>query len=347
MKVVIFLICLICFSAFANAKLILRLDKSTKNEHSVSFTLVAQSDLQLLPWGTPLEDRLRASIFHLEDENGNTCEWQGAVYRRQLPATEPKFFMSLSEGYSITIDYDLAELYNCHDAPRSHYTVTLQFPVYAFTLPSGEYPEIEFFDEGVSVEWHPAHAQVPKILSAAFIERPSESVTVLGNTYQNCNSQEQSQVASAVPAAQSQATNGYNCMAKGQSGCALAKTWFGTYSSTNWNYDQGSLNNIKNRLAGGMAAYCNPSGCSQGVYAYVYPTQCCTVYLCSVFWSIPSERAETIVHEESHFNANSITGRGTQDYAYGRTNCKNLAKSDPTKASNNADNVCYFAAGYA
>jgi len=44
------------------------------------------------------------------------------------------------------------------------------------------------------------------------------------------------------------------------------------------------------------------------------------------------------VHEMSHFTPLG----GTQDYAYGKTACLNLARTNAARASRNADNVCYF-----
>jgi hypothetical protein len=40
----------------------------------------------------------------------------------------------------------------------------------------------------------------------------------------------------------------------------------------------------------------------------------------------------TLVHEESHFNAVG----GTQDYVYGKPRCLALAQSNPIQASHNA-----------
>ncbi|HSN85774.1 MAG TPA: M35 family metallo-endopeptidase, partial [Thermoanaerobaculia bacterium] len=50
-------------------------------------------------------------------------------------------------------------------------------------------------------------------------------------------------------------------------------------------------------------------------------------------------KAGTLVHEASHFTVVA----GTSDYAYGQTACKNLAISNPTNATRNADNHEYFA----
>jgi len=85
---------------------------------------------------------------------------------------------------------------------------------------------------------------------------------------------------------------------------------------------------------------CQGSECQSDVYAYVYPndrTQ--TVYLCGVYWEVPVyEQGNTFVHEIAHFN---YIGR-TNDYAYGQTACKNLARSNPARAVENSDNYSYF-----
>ncbi len=50
-------------------------------------------------------------------------------------------------------------------------------------------------------------------------------------------------------------------------------------------------------------------------------------------------KAGTLVHEMSHFTAVA----GTDDHAYGQTNAKSLAISNPDLALNNADSHEYFA----
>jgi peptidyl-Lys metalloendopeptidase len=83
--------------------------------------------------------------------------------------------------------------------------------------------------------------------------------------------------------------------------------------------------------------------CTDSAYAYVYPTQPYTIYLCNAFWNAPStgtdSKAGTLVHEMSHFNVVA----GTNDYAYGQTAAKNLAIQNPTRAIANADSHEYFA----
>jgi len=117
---------------------------------------------------------------------------------------------------------------------------------------------------------------------------------------------------------------------------SLYTTWFGSHTSSRFNKvvsDFGAINgNIR------RSRYACDRTCP-GVYAYVYPSDSSqTIYLCDVFWSRPSERAETIVHEVSHFNRVA----GTDDWAYGENACRNLARSNPARAVDNADNMCYF-----
>lgn len=83
--------------------------------------------------------------------------------------------------------------------------------------------------------------------------------------------------------------------------------------------------------------------CTDSAYAYVYPTQPYTIYLCNAFWSAPStgtdSKAGTLVHEMSHFNVVA----STDDWAYGQTAAKSLARSNPSRAIDNADSHEYFA----
>ena len=93
------------------------------------------------------------------------------------------------------------------------------------------------------------------------------------------------------------------------------------------------------------ALHCILSGtskhCTSSTYAYVFPsdpTQ--TIYLCGAYWAASTgDKGATMVHELSHFTVNG----GTDDIIYGTANCKNLAKTNPKKASVNADNYCYYA----
>jgi peptidyl-Lys metalloendopeptidase len=118
-------------------------------------------------------------------------------------------------------------------------------------------------------------------------------------------------------------------------------TWFGTYSSANWNQVKGQFAKIKDAFdTKPLTLDCS---CKKTYYAYVYPNQPYKIYLCKAFWNAPltgtDSKGGTLVHELSHFDIIA----GTDDWAYGQAAAKNLAITDPAKARNNADNHEYFA----
>jgi len=298
------------------------------------FSVSSDSRAEVLTWGSPLEaEPFGAILFDLlQNGESSTCSYSGPVYRYAFPAPLSAFVTILPEE-PIFVEFDLANYFIC--SPGETYQVVMKLAEHALQgiiLPHNVHLVVE---NTVSITW-PAESR-PK-----FAQSHLEVSASAANKFTNCNSGEQGNINVAVPAAITQSKNGGTCMNRGQSSCTLATTWFGACSAADFNFVKTTLANVQNRLTSfGINAYCNPSGCKAGVYAYVYPTDATyTVYLCSVFWSQPSERAETIVHEESHFK----TLGGTNDYAYGQPACKNLAKTNTFQATHNADNVCYFAA---
>jgi len=152
----------------------------------------------------------------------------------------------------------------------------------------------------------------------------------------NCNAQQTTDINTCHNQGVTQQTRGLNYL-RGTA-TPLFTTWFGTGSRATVT---NCFANIGTRINAGYRMQCNQAGCPANTYAYVYPTDTTfTVYLCSVFWSRPSERAETLTHELSHFNSVCRTN----DWAYGRTACQNLARTNPARAIDNADNICYFGA---
>ncbi len=118
--------------------------------------------------------------------------------------------------------------------------------------------------------------------------------------------------------------------------------WFGTYSSTNLSTARSHFSKIAN--AYNTAALTLDCSCKDsGTYAYVYPTQPYKIYLCGAFWNAPmtgtDSKGGTLIHEMSHFNVVA----GTDDWAYGQSAAASLARSNPTRALDNADNHEYIA----
>lgn len=118
-------------------------------------------------------------------------------------------------------------------------------------------------------------------------------------------------------------------------------TWFGTHKTQRSNTVTSNLTKIKDQMRNStFTLNITGSGCRSGVYAYTYKGAR-EIWLCDAFWSAPAtginSKAGTMVHEASHAVAR------TDDHEYGEDDCKKLARNDPDRAINNADNYEYFA----
>jgi len=118
-------------------------------------------------------------------------------------------------------------------------------------------------------------------------------------------------------------------------------TWFGDYNSSRWNTVSNNFSKIDDALNNEPLTF--DCSCKKKYFAYVYPTQPYTIYMCSAFWSAPvtgtDSKGGTIIHETSHFNVVA----GTDDAVYGQSGAQALADSDPAQAIQNADSHEYFA----
>lgn len=235
------------------------------------------------------------------------------LLKRSLPIRTD--YMRLARHSSMSITFDISDYYLIDEV--GEYTVTMDLPLY-----SGVY-YYEKINNFVTLN-------VTKNHLSKLPDHSSENL--LG-----CTKDQSSAVNGAVSSAKPVIDRGYRCLLD-HTCDAAANTWFGTYSKSNYDYDRDT---VFKAIGAHMKSYpfksvCYPAGCDSNVYAYVYPSdKTFTVYLCNLFFTIPSERVETVIHEMSHFNSLG----GTEDYAYGRSQCKSLAKSNPSRASHNADNV--------
>ena len=160
-------------------------------------------------------------------------------------------------------------------------------------------------------------------------------------TFTGCSSSEQSQLNSAASAAQSYASSTYSYTSSHTSSTTRFTTWFGTYTSA---HHSTILTHFSNLNGNTYSSYHFDCTCTDSdTYAYVYPDDFGHVYLCGAFWDAPTtgtdSKGGTLIHESSHFTANA----GTQDYVYGQSGAKSLAKSNPAEAIENADSHEYYA----
>jgi len=282
----------------------------------LTFTISNPSSFpeRILQWGTPLEGTW-TDMFDIRDDQNNRAPYIGMLVRRGPTPIEEEY-VTIPAGGSVSATVNLSDNYEFLSV--GNYVLRMDLPLYS---------ELKLVSA----------AQVDFVLSAI----PYRTKPVYQpQGYTNCNANQINVVTNAIRGSLTGTARSYNCL-NGRTCNSQSVTWFGTFSQSNHNYELALFRNVNNRLNNyEFNGYCNPAGCGNNVYGYVYPTDSTfTVYLCGAFWSQPVEQVNTIVHEMSHF----VSLGGTNDYAYGKANCRNLAISDPNRASRNADNVCYFA----
>jgi peptidyl-Lys metalloendopeptidase len=160
-------------------------------------------------------------------------------------------------------------------------------------------------------------------------------------TYRGCTTSEQTALKQAVGNAAQLSQKSVAWLAANPSGGGAYATWFGTYSSSRFT----RVNSAYSRITSELTSKTVTLDCTsdEDYYAYVYPDEPYVIYLCNAFWTAPAtgtdSKAGTLVHESSHFTVNG----GTDDHAYGQTAAKQLARTNPSNAVDNADNYEYFA----
>jgi peptidyl-Lys metalloendopeptidase len=292
---------------------------------TITLTNVSGHAVSLLSWHTPAEG-LKDELLEVT-LNGAPVAYTGRHYKRAAPRAED--FLTLAPGESLTRTVGLSDAYDLSQSGR-----------YAVSFSGSHHAE------------NPAalHAFASNSVSLWIEGRPgreagyaAQDVRAQGlSTSTNCSTSRKTDITSAFSAAQSMANNSYSYLTSTTpSGTARYKTWFGTYSSTNWGTAKAHFTAIKSAFdTKSVVVDC---GCTDSAYAYVYPTQPYKIYVCNAFWSAPltgtDSKGGTLVHEMSHFNAVA----GTDDHAYGQSAAKSLASSSPTRALDNADSHEYFA----
>ena len=124
---------------------------------------------------------------------------------------------------------------------------------------------------------------------------------------------------------------------------AYYKRWFGAVTTTRLNHVKDGFQKTDTSFGKGWEYSCEDkttnSGCN-GYAAWVYKNQPYKVWVCMNYYEGTSDdnRGTLMVHEASHWNVNF----GSEDYGYGYDTGVNLAKSDPDKAVNCANNIEYY-----
>ena len=283
---------------------------------------------KVLKWFTPFED-VEEPLFSVT-RDGQAVAYIGALYKRPAPTAADYIILKPGKSFTRTIDlgayYDLSESGN----------YSIQYNVASWNLHS---------EKGNLLQG--AASLTSNKLSLAIVGRASTAVHEIApaaatgsNTFTKCTTTQQTSLNAARSQAGTYSANALSYLNAGTQGLRYT-TWFGVFNTTRYNTAKTHFSSISSAMDTAPVTF--NCGCKKKYYAYVYPTQPYTIYLCNVFWTAPltgtDSKAGTLIHEMSHFNVVSATN----DWVYGQAGAKNLAITDPAKAVTNADNHEYFA----
>ncbi|HWU86808.1 MAG TPA: M35 family metallo-endopeptidase [Kofleriaceae bacterium] len=292
----------------------------------VTITNAGARKAKLLSWMLPAAD-LEESVF-VVTHGGQRAAFLGAHYKR--PRAEASDFVHLAAGASITRQVDLSRFYDL--SRTGDYDIRLV----------ADERELRP-DDGASAAL--VASNTARVWIEARAARPLEPVAIsalAGSlSFSRCSASQQTTVAQATAVSNSMSDGAVAYLAGTPAANPRYTTWFGTFSTSGWNTAQSHFTAIADAFdTKPITVDC---GCNKKYYAYVYPNQPYTIYVCTVFWQAPlsgtDSKGGTLIHEMSHFNVVA----STDDWAYGQSAAKSLAISDPSKALDNADSHEYFA----
>jgi peptidyl-Lys metalloendopeptidase len=301
-------------------------------------------------WGSPLDahsDVFKANLFDIASPSGDSAEYIGIIAKRHPTLSD---FVTLQPGQTLQTTLNLFKGY--------YFPVVGEYKVSVNTKVKIHFGEVEmsFISEELS-SWdfesmtsNALGVEIAHPLPAPYWGEPSnETSGNLGNPAPktNCNSGTQvSQINTAGSNAITATTQGINYL---PTSCASTLRfyveWFGACDSNRYTTVKNCLSRVRSGLQASYPVDCAGSSCTANTYAYVYPTDTThTVYVCGYFWRVPSTNCRldsqpgTLIHEMSHFN----NVCSTRDVTYGVANCRELARTRPQDAVQNADNYCFY-----
>ena len=271
---------------------------------------------KVLKWHTPSEE-VEEAIFSA-NLDGAPVSYVGAHYKRPAPTANDYIKLMPGESFTRTVDLGL------------YYDLTTS-GVYEF--------EYDFVATGLAS--NKLQLAVEGRGSAPLADSVSPMVVSGTTSYTKCTTTQITTLTSARSNASTYAANALSYLNANSSGTTRYTTWFGAFDLSRYNTVKSHFSAISNAMDTAPVTF--NCGCKKTYYAYVYPNQPYTIYLCKAFWTAPmtgtDSKAGTLIHEMSHFTVVA----GTDDFVYGQAGAKNLAITNPTQAIGNADSHEYFA----
>ncbi len=324
------------FSAHANV--IMTFSQQKQHIHTALLTVSVLNDsnqtVQLLKWNTPFENIVSGDIFNIHNAHMR-MKYIGRVVKRLHPIKSDYMILQAGERRSVTVD--LSRYYKMQNEGK--YSIGYKGWMKTFSLDAKQ--EINHFfskasTPSLTILFKPAKVQ--KKTSKRSHNAAKKTAAFNACTYTQINTLNAAHNEAIAMAEESTAImNNASEMTQGK----RYTTWFGVPNSNRQSTVTSHYNKIYSALDNQDIGF--DCSCNENYYAYVYNSEPYTIYLCNAFWYAPrtgtDSQAGTLIHEMSHFTVVA----GTEDYAYGHTDAKNLAKNNPNNAVFNADNHEYFA----
>ena len=305
----------------------------------VTLTNTSNHTVRVPSWELPSQDS-EAKLFQVS-RDGQEVAYTGMMAKHGLPAAEDFTILKAGETYRTTIDLSAS-----YDLRKSgQYAIIYSAPLQHASLSNGEMLK---HSNGLPMVVQSAPLSLwvdgsDQLSAKGTASQPTLAQTLGTGTlsYSRCTTSQQSQIPTAISAAQTYSENAKGYLAGGTVG-ARYTTWFGAYTSSRHATASQHFVAIDDALDNKPITI-DCSCKKKTTYAYVYPNQPYTIYVCGAFWSAANtgtdSRAGTLIHETSHFTVVA----GTDDHVYGQSGAKSLAISDPDAALDNADSHEYFA----
>jgi peptidyl-Lys metalloendopeptidase len=311
------------------------LGKSDDVVVKVTFTNTSGSPQYVLKSHTPFEE-VEAPMFEIT-RDGKPVRYMGAIAKRGAPTASDYFLLKPGASYSVRVE--LSSLYDMGTtgdyAIRYHAASPQLF---------GNGKEMGELKSDAATVWidgvRPRGSnEQTKTLAEMQAQAGVTPAAAGALSFNKCTTSQQTDITNAVSAALSMTTDGDAYMTRGTMGSRYTK-WFGAVDSSRVATIKAHFASLKDAFA--TKPITVDCGCKKTYYAYVYPTQPYTIYVCKAFWSAPmtgtDSKGGTLVHEMSHFNVVA----GTDDWVYGQSGAASLAISNPSQAIDNADSHEYF-----
>ncbi|KAI9062953.1 peptidyl-Lys metalloendopeptidase [Trametes sanguinea] len=301
---------------------------------TTTLTNTGDESLKLLNDPRGALNTLPANTFDITTDSGEKPSFIGVkvkyVPQHAAKSTNEKSFTVLAPGESTSVTHDLSAAYNFTLPGAAKYTVEPANLFHYVDPETNEPVEIRADSE----------THVAAVSGKLAVVRPTPTLTKR-ETYNGCSSSQKTGIQAAAPAAQTYVANALSYLQTHTASTPRYTTWFGSYTSSRHST---VLSHYTNMNGNDYSSFTYDCTCTESdTYAYVYPDDFGYIYLCGAFWQAPTtgtdSKGGTLVHESSHFTRNA----GTQDYVYGQSAAKSLAKSNPSEAIMNADNHEYFA----